>query len=83
MTSSLTAVGTADGIPTDFLSPAQVASALGIARSALYGLLARRALPHHRVGRLVRIRESDVAKYLAATRIDARVAESYARRPQT
>lgn len=69
-------------LPTDLLSPGQVAGALGIARTALYSLLARRVLPHHRVGRLIRLRERDVASYLAGTRVEARPRRPYVRYPE-
>lgn len=85
MTRTPTRVGgdeRADTIPADLLTPAQVAGALGIARTGLYGLVARGALPHHRVGRLIRFRERDVALYLAATRVEARPRRPYVRCPQ-
>jgi excisionase family DNA binding protein len=69
-------------MPTDLLSPAQVASALGIARTGLYGLLARGHLPHHRFGRLIRIRKTDVQRFLAWTRVEARPVRPYARYPE-
>jgi excisionase family DNA binding protein len=72
----------ADVLPTDLLSPAQVASTLGIGRSALYGLITRQSIPFHRVGRLIRIRERDVACYLARTRVERRPRRPYVRYPQ-
>ncbi|MFI5298647.1 MAG: helix-turn-helix domain-containing protein [Polyangiales bacterium] len=71
-----------EALPTDLLSPAQVAQVLGIARTALYGLATRRALPHHRVGRLIRFRERDIAAYLAGTRVEAAERRDYVRYPQ-
>lgn len=71
-----------DALPTDLLSPAQVASTLGIGRSALYGLIARQSIPFHRVGRLIRIRERDIASYLARTRVERRPRRPYVRYPQ-
>ena len=85
MTSAPTGVGAADrvhAIPVDLLTPGQVAGALGIARKAVYGLITRRILPHHRVGRLIRVRERDVASYLAGTRVEARPHRPYVRYPE-
>jgi excisionase family DNA binding protein len=52
-------------IPEDLLTPKQVARKLGIATTALYRSLARGAITHTRIGRLIKIREADVAAYLA------------------
>lgn len=82
MTTTATAAGgVAGGIPTDLLTPAQVASALGIAKTGLYGLLARGHIPFQRVGRLIRLREGDVAGYLTRTRTEARPPRTYVRLP--
>ena len=85
MTPTPTRIGAeerADAIPTDLISPGQVAQALGVARTAVYGLAARRVLPHQRVGRLLRFRERDVASYLASTRVEALSRRPYVRHPE-
>ena len=73
----------ADALPADLLSPTQVASALGIGRGALYGLIMRQHIAHHRIGRLIRIRERDVARYLARTRVGERPHRTYVRYPKS
>lgn len=72
----------ASTIPTDFLSPAQVADVLGIARTNLYALISRGHIAHHRVGKLIRFREHDVAGYLSRTRVEARPPRPYVRYPE-
>lgn len=67
-------------IPTDFLTVQEAAARLGIAKSALYEWLAHGVIAYHRVGRLIRIREADVAAYLARVRVEANEDSSYGRR---
>lgn len=86
MTPTMTRGGVAPSdvasIPADFMSPAQVADVLGIARTNLYRLASRGHIAHHRVGKLIRFRERDVAGYLSRTRTEARPPRSYVRVPQ-
>lgn len=73
---------TVDRIPSDFLTVEEAARRLGIAKSALYEWLAHGVIAHHRVGRLIRIREADVAAYLASVRVEANQQPEYGRRSQ-
>jgi excisionase family DNA binding protein len=47
------------------LSPGQAANALGISRTTLYGLLMSGVLPSVSVGRLRRIKASDLDAYIS------------------
>ncbi len=49
----------------------QVAKALGVRVSYVQRLVRERRLAHHKVGRLLRFRPSDVAAFIAAGRVDA------------
>jgi len=51
-------------IPTDLLSPRDVARRLGVGKTAMYDWIARGEIRHVRVGRLIRVREADVVSYL-------------------
>ena len=48
----------------------QVAEYLKISKSKIYYLVAKRLIPHIRVGRNVRIRESDLNKWLNQQVVD-------------
>ena len=74
---------TAERIPGDFLTVEEAAQRLGIAKSAMYEWLAHGVIAHHRVGRLIRIREADVAAYLASVRVEANQRPKYDRRSQS
>ncbi|MGV4329147.1 helix-turn-helix domain-containing protein [Trueperella pyogenes] len=39
----------------DYLTVSQAAQALGVSTDTLYGLVARKQIPHKRIGRLIRI----------------------------
>lgn len=52
------------------LTPEQVAERLSIARSGLYNLLSQGKLAHFRIGRVIRIRESDLTTFLDTQRVD-------------
>ena len=57
-----------------FYTPAEVAAALGISRTAVYRLLEQRQIEHHRLGdsgRAIRIPEHAIKDYLLRTRIGA------------
>lgn len=75
MTETTTAPGVISGalsaIPDDLRSPKAVATKLGVAPSSLYGWLGRRLIRHTRLGRLIRVRESDVAAFLEANAVVA------------
>ena len=68
--------------PTDLITAADVASRLGVAKSAVYEWIARRDIAHHRVGRLIRIREADVAEFLNRNRVDYAPRRRYGRYPE-
>lgn len=55
-------------LPTDFMTPVEAARRLRASKAALYEWLARGDIRHYRVGRLVRIRETDLAEYLERRR---------------
>lgn len=52
-------------VPHDYMTPADVSARLRIAKSALYERLSRGEIPHVRFGRAIRIREAELARYLA------------------
>jgi excisionase family DNA binding protein len=67
----------------DFLTVTEVAMHLGVAKTAIYGWLARGDIAYHRVGRLVRIRRADVDAYLERNRVEHRpTTRAYGRYPQ-
>ena len=51
-------------IPTDLLTPRDIARRLGVGKTAMYDWIARGQIRHVRVGRLIRVREADVVSYL-------------------
>ena len=55
-------------LPVDLLTPNEAANRLRTSKAALYEWLARGDIRHYRVGRLVRIREADLAEYLERRR---------------
>lgn len=67
-------------VPSDFLRVPEVARRLGVAKSILYEWLQRGEIAYHRFGTRIRIREADIAHFLARTRREARPS-SYARCP--
>ncbi len=69
-------------IPTDLLTTGQVATKLGVAKSAVYEWLARRDIAHHRVGRLIRIREADVAVFMNRNRVEYAPRRRHGRYPE-
>lgn len=48
----------------------QVAEYLQISKSKLYWLVQTRRIPHLKIGRNVRVRESDLQKWLEAQKLD-------------
>ena len=50
------------------ISPSELQEWLGCGRSMTYKLLATGAIPNYRVGRLIRIRHSDVIAFLEQNR---------------
>lgn len=67
---TLSPVDSVASIPADFLTPAQVASRLGIGKTSLYEWLARGDIAYHRMGKLIRVRESDVADFILRNRVE-------------
>ncbi len=74
--------GCAVAVPRDLITAAEVASRLGVAKSAVYEWVARRDIAYHRVGRLIRIREADVAAFLDRNRVESAPRRRYGRYPQ-
>ena len=54
------------------LRVAEVAERLGASQKFVRGLLARRELASHRIGRVVRVSERDLQEYLRRARVPAR-----------
>jgi excisionase family DNA binding protein len=54
------------------LTPREAAQRLGVGRSFLYEMMARSELPSLRLGRLRRIRASDLDRFIAARAEEAR-----------
>jgi excisionase family DNA binding protein len=53
-----------DGEGERLLSPEQVAERLGIGRTFAYKLLAEKRIPSFTIGKLRRVRESDLDRYI-------------------
>lgn len=53
-----------------FLTPKEVCEMLRVGRSALYEWIARRELPHYKLGRLIRIKKSDLDELLIRQRVE-------------
>jgi excisionase family DNA binding protein len=53
-----------DGEGERLLSPEQVAERLGIGRTFAYKLLAEKCIPSFTIGKLRRVRESDLDRYI-------------------
>jgi excisionase family DNA binding protein len=68
-------------VPSDFLKPSEVASRLRASRAALYEWLARGDLPCYRLGRAIRVREADLADFLARRRVVPVATRPYGRHP--
>lgn len=51
------------------LTAADVAARLNIAKTSTYGLLAKGHITHFRIGRSVRVRETDLGAYLESVRV--------------
>jgi excisionase family DNA binding protein len=69
-------------IPSDFLTTAQVARRLGIGKTSIYEWLAKGDIAYHRMGRLIRVRESDVADFIHRNRVEHAPRRRYGRYPQ-
>lgn len=71
-------------LPADLLTPNEAARKLRTSKAALYEWLARGDIRHYRVGRLVRIREADLAEYLERRRNEPPARPSrYGKHPTT
>jgi len=68
-------------VPRDFVTPREAAQRMRVSKAALYEWLRRGELRSYRAGRLLRIRESDIATYLNARRSEPSARSSYASRP--
>ena len=71
------------GQEAGFLNVTEVARKLRVGKTALYGWLARGHIAHHRVGRLIRIKASDVEAFLSRNRVEQLAPHTYDRYPQT
>lgn len=54
--------------PKEFLSPTEAAKYLRLGRKTTYRWIHRGYFPHHRMGKLIKIRRSDLDAFLAETR---------------
>jgi excisionase family DNA binding protein len=57
---------------SSLLTPDEIIPRLRVSRSTLYEWLAKGELPSYRIGRIIRIRESDVTEFLERRRRVAR-----------
>ncbi len=64
-------------IPSDLLDIPEAARKLGVGKTAVYSLITRGDIAHHRVGRRIRLRELDIAAYLSSSRVEARPHRPY------
>ncbi len=55
--------------PADFLGPTEAATYLRIGRKTVYHWIHQGYFPHHRMGKLIKIRRSDLDAFLAKTRV--------------
>ena len=69
--------GPSSSSETAFLSAAEVARRLRVCKTALYGWLAQGLIAHHRVGKLIRIREADMHAFLARNRVEPKTIPAY------
>ncbi len=53
-----------------WLTLAEAAGRLGVARTALYQWLQAGRVPHHRFGRLIKIHVDDLERFVASARAD-------------
>jgi excisionase family DNA binding protein len=65
---SARALGDADGPRTIFFTITEVAERLNVCKRTVRRWIDSKALPAHRLGRLVRISQADLAAFLAAHR---------------
>ncbi len=61
---------TASVEPIRWLTLADAAKRLGVARTALYQWLQAGRVPHHRFGRLIKIHPDDLEKFVASVRAE-------------
>lgn len=61
----------AESNQSNLLTVSEVASRLRVHKSVLYEWLSRRVIAFHRVGRLIRLREADVAEFIQRNRVDS------------
>ena len=58
-------------IPSEQLITARdAARTMGVSKARVYTLVERRAIPHYRIGRLIRLRTSDIVAYLESQRVE-------------
>ncbi len=56
--------------PTDLIGPTEAAKYLRVARKTAYHWLHQGYFPHHRMGKLLKIRVADLDAFLARTRVN-------------
>jgi excisionase family DNA binding protein len=64
------AAGQATAPTPSWLTLAEAADRLGVAKSALYSWLQAGRVPHHRFGRLIKIHSDDLARFVASGRAE-------------
>jgi excisionase family DNA binding protein len=72
--------GTADDKIPVLLTVSEVAGQLRIHKSVMYDWLRRGEIAYCRVGRLIRIRESDIVSFIKRNRVDGRPTPVYGSR---
>lgn len=64
--------------PKEFLSPTEAAQYLSLGRKTTYHWIHQGYFPHHRMGKLIKIRRSDLDAFLEKTRVSESRPESTA-----
>lgn len=62
---------TSNIIPEKLLNLREAAPLFGVSKSNLYGMVARREIPHYRIGGKILLSKDDIAAYLNGRRVEA------------
>lgn len=57
-------------VANGLMTAPEAASLLGISKARAYELIQRHEIPHYRIGRLIRLRTSDLDAFLASRRVE-------------
>ena len=64
----------------EFFNVEELSEYLGIKKSTLYGMVENGALPHYRIGRLIRFKRNDVDAWMETHRVGEMIGEEKTRR---